>query len=128
MDTIVEEDVNIMLRDCAYVDCGAFQQNLLGNFDLLHVNARSLCKNYDDLLQLLSCLKHDLSVIGVSETWFNTTTDINMFQIPGYSFVHICRAEKIGGGVCLYIKDNLEFKLRVDYLGQIQGMKLFLLK
>ena len=40
MDTIVEEDVNIMLRDCAYVDCGAFQQNLLGNFDLLHVNSQ----------------------------------------------------------------------------------------
>ena len=76
------------------------------------------------MLQLLSCLKHDFSVIGVSETWFKSTTDINMFQIPGYSFVHICRAEKIGGGVCLYIKDDLEFKLRVDLSGSNSGYEI----
>ena len=98
METIVEEDVNIMLRDCAYVVCGAFEQNLQGHFDLLHLNARSSCKNYDEMLQLLSCLKHDFSVIGVSKTKFKTTTHINLFQKSGYSFVHICRAEKNGGG------------------------------
>ena len=124
METIGEEDVNIMLRDCAYADCGAFDQNLQGNFDLLHVNARSLCKNYDEMLQLLSCLKHDFSVIGVSETWFKTSTDINMFQIPGYSFVHICRAEKNGGGACLYIKDDLEFKFRFDLSGSNSGYEI----
>lgn len=78
-----------MLRDCAYVDCGAFEQNLQGNVDLLYVNARGLCKNYDDLLELLCCLKHNISVIGVSKTWFKTTPEINMFQIPGYSYFHI---------------------------------------
>ena len=50
-----------------------------------------------------------------------TSTDVNIFQIPGYSFVHICRADKNGGGACLYIKDDLEFKFRFDLSGSNSG-------
>ena len=63
-------------------------------------------------------------MIGVTETWFKDTTDIQLFQIPGYSFVHKCRAERNGGGTCLYVKDELNFKLRENLSGSKSGYEV----
>ena len=65
MDNVLQENINVLVNDCNYVDCDNFERNIDNNFDILHVNARSLNKNYDDLVSLLSCLKHDFSVIGI---------------------------------------------------------------
>ena len=44
-------------------------------FSLLHVNARSLNKNYDDLSTFLTTLKNfRFSVIGVTETWLHSNS------------------------------------------------------
>ena len=42
-----------------------FQDNSLA---LFHANLRSLSANYDDLISLLSDLKHNFNIIGISET------------------------------------------------------------
>ena len=39
------------------------------------------------------------------------------FQIPGYSFAHVCRSDKTGGGVALYVKEELDSKIRDDLSG-----------
>ena len=56
-----------------------------------------------------------LSVIGISETWLrvNNSND-DIFNIPGYKFISNNRRHKHGGGVGLFIKDDLNFKLRSD--------------
>lgn len=121
MDNNLHDDVTVLVNECSYIDCNDFQGNVVNNFDILHVNARSLNKNYDELVSLLSCLKHTFSVIGISETWLKSTSDINLFQIPGYSFVHVCRSDKLGGGVGLYVKDGLDSKFRSDLSGARPG-------
>ena len=76
----MQEEANILVNDCNYVDCEVFQGNLHNHFDILHVNARSLNINYDELVSLLTYLKHNFSVIGVSETWLKPASDVTLFQ------------------------------------------------
>ena len=44
-----------------------------------------------------------------------------MFQLPGYSLVHVCRSNRSGGGVALYIKDALDSKFCDDLNGPKPG-------
>ena len=37
-----------------------------------------------------------------------------MFDIPGYKFITANREDKTGGGVGIYIKEKIEFKIRKD--------------
>ena len=99
MDDNVQDYLDHVVSDCKYMDCSDFQCNNLSKISIMHINARSLFKNYEDFLVFLSCLKHNFSVIGISETWFKQTTDTCMFDIPGYSLLQVCRSNKRGGGV-----------------------------
>ena len=80
----------------------------------LHLNARSLSKNIDNITSELSLLSNKPSIIAVSETWSVTNND--SFPIPGYSFIQKARTTKIGGGVALYLQDTIDikYKLRPD--------------
>ena len=53
------------------------------------------------------------SIHGISETWLDNSND-DIFNIPGYKFISNNRQHKRGGGVGLFIKDDLNFKLRSD--------------
>ena len=80
---------------------------------MLHLNARSLSKNLDQLSIYLGTLNYIFHVIAVSETW---ATEINSYflQITGYNCLMKCRAERRGGGVALYIHDSLIYRERSD--------------
>ena len=63
--------------------------------------------NFDTFCQLLEFMEHNFSAIGVSETWINALNS-NSVNIPGYTFVSINRISKSGGGVGLYVRDDLK--------------------
>ena len=50
-------------------------------------------------------------VIGVSETWLNDATS-ELVNIIGYSFVSKHRKSKPGGGVGIYLQNDLDYKVR----------------
>jgi len=81
---------------------------------LLHLNARSLVKNIGNIITELSLLPNKPSIIAVTETW--ASTDNDYLPIPGYTCILKSRIGKIGGGVGLYLQDqiNLTYKLRSD--------------
>lgn len=80
---------------------------------LLHVNVRSLPKNFDLLALTIFNLNFPFSVIGISETWLHKDNS-DYYVLDNYSNVHRCREDKIGGGVSLYISSKLEYKERPD--------------
>lgn len=82
-------------------------------FSILHVNCRSIRKNFDELLSLLNQLCSTVSVICVSETW-TTPTDQADYHIAGYCFIAKSRTHKPGGGVGIYVCDSLTYKVRAD--------------
>ena len=100
-DYFVENQFNEMLSKNNPID-----------LSLLHLNIRSLQKIFNNLSNYLTNLNIQFSIIGISETWLRD--DSHSVDINGYRFIHKNRPNRTGGGVGLYISENLEFKLRPD--------------
>ena len=123
MDNNFQDYIHPVVSDCKYMNCSDFQCNDINKVSIMHINSRSLFKNYEHFVVFLSCINHNFSVIGISETWFKQTTDTCMFDIPGYSLLQVCRSNKRGGGVLLYIRDGIDYKLRNDLSGEHAGFE-----
>ena len=78
----------------------------------LHLNLGSLTRNIDNLELFFSNITKKFTVIGISETWLQTS-DHNC-DIMGYNFVHSHRKNKTGGEVGLDLDSALEFITRSD--------------
>ena len=90
------------------------QVNRFNDFSLLHINSRSISKNFDSVEILLrSLINYSFSVIGISETWLHANSP-DVYNIPEYDMLHADRKEGRGGGVALYIRKDLTYKLRKD--------------
>jgi hypothetical protein len=78
----------------------------------LHINCRSLRKNFDSIHHLLT-ICHPLTALALSETWLTAEIQDD-YVIPGYNFVSAIREGKGGGGVGFYLNDVLEYRVRAD--------------
>ena len=84
------------------------------HFSLLHVNVRSLSKNYDDLSALLSILPNfNFQIIGVTETWLHSDSP-PIFNLDNYDMIRTDRALGRGGGVAIYVSNQFNFRRRPD--------------
>lgn len=100
-----DEKFNSLLSDC----------NLISKTPLsfLNLNIRSIPKNIDQLSSYLSLLDISFSFIGITETWFN---DLNadLYDLEGYTQEATHRSNRRGGGVSLFIKNDISFTIRND--------------
>ena len=92
------------------IDGNTFSQKGL---HLMHLNIRSLfCKNKFDMFNQ-QIINSGIDVIGLSETWLKNVVHANYINIHGYNLLRLDRnwsengQLKKGGGVCLYIKDEI---------------------
>ena len=53
------------------------------------------------------------SIIGITASWLDSTISDSEINIPGYIVVRQDRNRE-GGGVCIFIKEDLAFNLRKD--------------
>lgn len=79
----------------------------------LHINARSLLNKKDEVHALAEA--SNAAVLAVSETWLDDTITDGEIAIPGY-LVERKDRKRDGGGVCLYIKNNLAYNKRTDLI------------
>ena len=93
------------------------------NFSLLHLNARSIKKNFDSLETLLNSLNQfQFSVIGISETWL-TLNSPDVFKIANYHMIHDDRKIGRGGGVALYIHNKFRYTIKKEiYIEGIENV------
>ena len=84
------------------------------NFTCININIRSLNKNFHKLETLMAQLNFHPTVILVSETWLNDRKPL-LFSLQGYKFIGLPGSKEIGGGVGIFIKDFLEYKLLSSY-------------
>ena len=82
-------------------------------FSLCHVNVRSLQSNFNSLMSYLSTLEFGFSAVGVTETWLHNS-NCNLYNLPGYIFIETHRTLRSGGRVGIYLKDDMEFKIRKE--------------
>ena len=101
--------------NCKYYDTNEFSELNFDSkiFSIFHMNIASLSKHYDELRVLLTQLKHDFSIIGITETKFQSNNPPTNCDIPGYTFKHTpTEGEK--GGALLYIPNHFQFVERLD--------------
>ena len=86
-------------------------------FSLIHINIRSLNANIDKLKTFLYKLKHQFSLVCITESWLTNSefTKNSNYYLSGYTGISFERAiDKQAGGICLYIRDDIPYKLRND--------------
>ena len=77
----------------------------------IHANARSL---FNKMSEFRILAKNSRSaVIGVSETWLDSSHTDSSISIDGYTVIHRDR-DGHAGGVCLYIREDLPYRTRLD--------------
>lgn len=78
------------------------------NLTLSHLNVRSLLPSFAAFRDLL--LNKNYDVCCLSETWLDYNITNDHVRIPGYSLVRRDRGTR-GGGVAIYIREYLHFKV-----------------
>lgn len=107
--------------DCRYYTDDQFKAKIRVDkgLPILHINCRSLNANFSKLEDYLNALDYNFDVIAVSETWLSLISNTELCYLPGYDLCHKDRKNKRGGGVALYIKTSLKYKV-VDRLSIVE--------
>ena len=59
------------------------------SFSMLHLNVRSLQKNFENLFNLLMTLKFEFKVICITQTWYSDNSmNHDIFEVPQYKSIH----------------------------------------
>ena len=90
----------------------------------LHVNIRSLQKNYDELYQLVSEQPLKPLIICITETKLKGIPDVNI-SLPGYVFIHE-NSSTNAGRVGIYISKNFtlrKFLTQSFLIVKVYGLK-----
>ena len=107
MVTSLDDDNNLVMHDVQreYYDYGELgdQLNGLNDFVIIHQNIRSFSCNFDVFSVGLSQVGDKVDVIVLTETWFR---DGLCGDIEGFTGYHMCRSEKAGGRVSIYVRND----------------------
>ena len=77
---------------------------------------RSLLAHELDLKQLLQNLENrntPIDILMLCETFLNKKTE-SIIKLPGYKLISNCRKENKGGGVCIFLKECINYKIQHD--------------
>ena len=96
-------------------------------FSVLHINCRSLNRNYSEIEATLNQIKCQFKIIALTETWLNSNT-LPQYMFNGYTFVGSERGRKRGGGVGLCIHNQLNFKIRQDLIFPVNVCESFFIE
>lgn len=90
--------------------------NNLSGFMTLNINIRSIAnfKNYSKLEAMVSSFDCKPHIIGINETWIKPETSGHYKSLEGYHFLSNNRTQGTGGGVGLYIRNDVSYFPRPD--------------
>ncbi|XP_065678459.1 uncharacterized protein LOC136093398 [Hydra vulgaris] len=93
---------------------GFLDQN---NINTIHINIRSLQKIFEIFRNFIEETCNLFNIICLTETWCSSD-DVNFFtnfELPGFNVISLARkTNKRGGGVLIYVKNNLRYFTRHD--------------
>ena len=85
--------------------------SLLTRGQIACINVNSICKHIDEIRYVL--IDSPLEVLAINESKLDDTISDTEVYIPGY--IIICKDRSLsGGGVALYIRENLSYTNRID--------------
>jgi exonuclease III len=100
-------NINSPYRDINFLQ--SIHDKFNNQFTILHLNTRSLSNHRNLIMDTIQLSKIKFSAIVISETWLKEhSKDIN--SLKGYKAYHTIRENREGGGVSIFIRDDLESK------------------
>ena len=93
-----------------------FLDNSWDQFSILHLNIRSIKRNFENFKLFLNSINFTFSVICLLETWWDdlATIEKSLFELPNYNSTHQAMGDRKGGGVSIYINKSLDFTVKPD--------------
>ena len=81
---------------------------------VLHLNIRSLNKNFESFAELCKLLSFKFNIICFSETWSNdeNLNENSFFQLEGYSLQLENKKYRRSGGVAIFVHESLCYTKR----------------
>ena len=86
----------------------------------LHINARSLPSKLSEIRLIAQQTR--VTAICISESWLDSTVTDAEIMVDGYNIIRNDR-NRHGGGVCMYIRSDLDFNIRTDLQTDIQDIE-----
>ena len=83
-------------------------------FSLMTLNCQSLNSKFDELklqIELLNRTNCSFTAICLQETWLLDDADLSLFQLPGYNLISKGYVSTAHGGVAIYLKKDLNYKV-----------------
>ena len=93
-----------------------FLNSSSNQFSVLHLNIRSIKKNFENFKLFLNPINFTFSVICLSETWWDDLATIkkSLYELPNYNSTHQARCDQKGGGISIYIHKSLDLTVKPD--------------
>ncbi|XP_046973841.1 uncharacterized protein LOC124540384 [Vanessa cardui] len=79
------------------------------NLNVVHINAQSIPAHYPDMLA--SFESRDIHAILVSESWLKPCLPSTSYSLPGFHLIRNNRSNRTGGGVAIYLRSYIPFKI-----------------
>ena len=88
----------------------------------MHVNTQSMVSTFDDLVFAIERFNFD--VVCMSETWLkDSNLLLQHVYIPGYTQLFNNRTKARGGGVGMYVRETIKFKIRTDLINKFPSLE-----
>ncbi|KAI5695872.1 hypothetical protein M8J75_004808 [Diaphorina citri] len=84
---------------------------IMTSLSCIHLNAQSLSAHMHEIRTLID--KADLHAILISQSWLKPSISDSLVNISGYTLVRHDRLVRRGGGVTMYIRNDLTHKVLV---------------
>lgn len=78
-------------------------------FTVVHVNTRSILGKFAQFKSILLDKKYNICTI--SETWLNSNISNESLYIEGYNLIRVDRDVGRGGGIGMYLKNDIKYKV-----------------
>ena len=115
-------ELNTQNFECSYlfpseVESFLAEKENSETINAIHVNIRSLPKNFNNLLDILRDSNYSLNILCIAETWCTDSTlkSNSNLHLPNFDLISRERkTSKRGDGVLIYIQKHLNCNLRND--------------
>ncbi|XP_044764413.1 uncharacterized protein LOC123320977 [Coccinella septempunctata] len=125
MDEInVDEMETVTVDDCSMVRKVVMEGR--EKLALIQMNVRSIKKNFDEFLVLLSSFGFEFDVLVLTETW--RVEDVEQFGIPDYCVYYNNSTINQNDGVIMYIRSNLVHKVKFKVINELSVLNCSLVK
>ena len=100
---------NIAACNYYHPDSPLFASKPSNSLFILHINIRSINKNFPSFYDFIQSFPNHPDIICISETWI-THQPITNVSLPGYEFIYY-PTKKRAGGVAMYVSTIYQFEI-----------------